>query len=183
MSSARYEVGAAATLASRLLDGVEERRSQAGFGPTQLRVGMDVIAVREVARSLERFGGRYVERLFTVHEMATCRCAADTVGNVRGYSTERLAARFAAKEAAIKVLRPIGARPAWPSIEVHRTAGGWCELRLSRSAATLARQAGIDQLAVSLTHEAEVAGAVVVGVCNQGRMDADAGQTGAGRVE
>ena len=148
-------------------------RALGGPGPAaphsdpSLRVGVDLVDVEEVARSVERFGDRYVGRIFTAHEISCCR--ADGRPGPAGlrdagidYSYESLAARFAAKEATIKVLRPEGPRPEWRSIEVHRAASGWCELRLSGLAAALADRAGIDQLAVSMTHEASMAAAVVV---------------------
>jgi holo-[acyl-carrier protein] synthase len=76
-----------------------------------------------------------------------------------------LAARFAAKEATIKVLRPVGHQPDWRSVEVRRHSEGWCTMALSGHAAALADQAGIAELAVSLTHEGDVAAAVVVALC------------------
>ncbi len=140
--------------------------------PTEtLRVGVDVIAVADVAESVELFGDRYVERIYTPHEIASCRTARVTGGGDPTYSAESLAARFAAKEAVLKVLRPREVRPEWRSIEVHRVAGGWCEIRLSGLAAAMAAAAGIDEFAVSLTHEAPVAAAVVVGRCVTGQRE------------
>jgi holo-[acyl-carrier protein] synthase len=132
-----------------------------------LRIGVDLVDVEEVARSVEQFGDRYVRRIFTDHEVSCCRTDGRMGPTGPGdagldYSYESLAARFAAKEATIKVLRPEGPRPEWRSIEVHRAASGWCELRLSGLAAALADRAGIDQLAVSMTHEASMGAAVVV---------------------
>ena len=104
---------------------------------------MDIVPVEEVAASVEHFGDRYVTRLFTPHEIATCRTAAGPRAAVRGaYAVESLAARFAAKEAVVKVLRPIEMQPDWRSIEIHRMTGGWCEIRLSGRAAELAADAG-----------------------------------------
>ena len=135
--------------------------------PETLRVGMDLVSVEEVAESLDRFGDRYVTRLFTPHEIETCR-TADAVACGRGaYAVDSLAARFAAKEAVVKVLRPVEVQPDWRSIEIHRMTGGWCEIRLSGQAAELAAEAGIGELTVSLSHEASVAGAVVIGRCLQ----------------
>jgi holo-[acyl-carrier protein] synthase len=98
--------------------------------------------------------------------LATTETAVGETGWVdrssRPYSTQSLAGRFAAKEAAVKVLRPRGARPEWRSIEVHRVIGGWCELRLSGLAARLAAEAGVTTLAVSITHEPMMAAACVV---------------------
>jgi holo-[acyl-carrier protein] synthase len=153
-------------------------------GPTRpalVRVGVDVVAVEEVALSLEAFGSRYLRRLFTAHERSSCVAATapSTIGGpgpgpgpspgpglAAGwpdrYRIESLAARFAAKEAALKVLRPDGARPEWRSLEVRQDVSGWCELHLAGTAARLARLQGIDRWALSLTHDAGVAVAVVV---------------------
>jgi holo-[acyl-carrier protein] synthase len=131
-----------------------------------VRVGVDLVPVVDVAESVRRFGARYLDRIFTPHEVDCCRRAnARTSQAASGYSAESLAARFAAKEATVKVLRPAGFRPDWRSIEVRRVSGGWCEIHLSGLAATLAADAGIDELEVSLTHESMVAVAVVVGRC------------------
>ena len=134
-----------------------------------LRVGVDIVEVSEVSRSVARFGDRYVQRIFTPHEIACCRIepVPAGAGGAGGYAYESLAARFAAKEATVKVLRPEGPRPEWRTIEVHRADSGWCELRLTGLAALLAERSGIDRFAVSLTHEAAFGVAVVVatGAC------------------
>lgn len=120
------------------------------------RVGVDLTSVAEVAGSLAVQGERYLRRLFTEGEVASC-------AGPDGPAPERLAARFAAKEAAVKVLRPTGSRPAWRDIEVRRDEDGACDLVLHGSAAALAAAQGIDRLALSLSHEAGMAVAVVVG--------------------
>lgn len=121
-----------------------------------VRVGVDLVAVDDVAASIDRFGDRYLGRLFTDHERACCT----TGGHVR---VDGLAARFAAKEAVVKVLRPAAgaARPPWTSIEVRRQADGSCRLALHGSAAELAARDGLVSWSVSLTHEGEMAAAVV----------------------
>lgn len=128
---------------------------------TAIRVGTDVVAVHQVADSVARFGTRYLQRVYTEHEISSCTGSTP----VRAAS---LAARFAAKEATIKVLRPVGHQPDWRSVEVRRDSGGWCTMALSGHAAALADQAGIADLAVSLTHEGDVAAAVVVALCRSG---------------
>ncbi len=144
------------------------RRSAAGLAePLAVAVGIDLVTVSEIADAVERLGERYLLRVFTPHELACCRAEGRPEGSIGvqgGYLVEALAARFAAKEAAVKVLRPIGVRPEWRTMEVHRTGGGWCELRLSGMADAMASEAGIDELLVSLTHEPTMAAAVVVGV-------------------
>lgn len=155
---------------------------------SSLRVGIDLVSVSDVMASVERFGDQYVRRIFTPHEVDCCRGggrgeesvpATETVPTPATvptagpcYSYESLAARFAAKEAAVKALRPVGPRPHWRDIEVHRSSDGWTEIRLFGKAAVLAAEAGIDELAVSLTHEGSTAAAVVVGVCRPGDRSA-----------
>ncbi len=134
------------------------------------RVGVDLVVVEDVAASVERFGERYLARVYTDHERACCTGDPTTVAS-------GLAARFAAKEAALKVLRPVGPRPGWRSIEVVRHPNGACDLALTGRAARLAAEAGIRQLAVSLTHEAGMAAAVVMVTCGRGLLHPTDGST------
>ena len=123
-----------------------------------LRVGADIACVDDIRASVARFGDRYLRRVFTPHEIASCTGEPST-------AAASLAARFAAKEAMIKVLRPTEITPAWRSIEVRRHRSGWCDLVLTGEAATLAAAAEITDLAVSLTHEGDIAAAVVLAQC------------------
>jgi holo-[acyl-carrier protein] synthase len=131
-----------------------------------VRVGVDLIEVRQVADSIDRFGDRYLRRIYTEQEIESC-------GGPRSVAAARLAARFAAKEATIKVLRSMDHQPDWRSMEVRRHPEGWCSITLSGYAATLAAQVGIDEFAVSLTHEEGVAGAVVIALCHESISSAD----------
>jgi holo-[acyl-carrier protein] synthase len=144
-------------------------RVSADGGPkdrsSSLRVGVDLASVADVVESVERFGDRYVHRIFTPHEIGCCLSDGSRGGVAPRYSFESLAARFAAKEATLKVLRPVGPRPEWRHIEVVRDGSGWCEIHLTGKAADMAAEAGIEQWAVSLTHHASMAAAVVVGIC------------------
>jgi holo-[acyl-carrier protein] synthase len=120
-----------------------------------LRVGIDLVGVRTVREALAEHGERYLRRVYTDGEIADC-------GGLEQPDPLRLAARFAAKEAALKALRVGDAAVPWTAIEVVRGAGGAPELALHGAAAELAARAGIGELAVSLTHEGEHAAAVVV---------------------
>jgi holo-[acyl-carrier protein] synthase len=119
-------------------------------------VGIDLVEVESVEEAVRVHADRYLERIYTSAELTDCRTP-------EGVDAERLAARFAAKEATIKVLRP-GREQAipWSSIGVRRSESGSVDLELTGAAAELASEAGIDELAVSLTHEAGIAGAVVL---------------------
>lgn len=124
--------------------------------PAPLRVGIDLIALRDVAASLGRFGVQYEERVFTAREIAYCRSSPGTV------AVGRFAARFAAKEAAIKVLCPDQPGLDWRSIEVTREQDGSASLVLHDDASALAVRRGLSRFAVSLSHDDEYATAVVV---------------------
>jgi len=134
---------------------------------TSIRVGADVAAVHHVAESIARFGDRYLRRVYTEHEIASC------VGSP-SVAAAGLAARFAAKEATIKVLRPLGHQPDWRSMEVRREQEGWCRMSLSGHAAALAHEAGIAEMEVSVTHDEDIAAAVVVALCHSSSESADA---------
>src|ERR1700712_1899122 len=121
-----------------------------------MRVGTDLVVVADVRASVARFARRYLERVYTPGELRDCSLADG------GHDAERLAARFAAKEAALKALRARDAAIPWTAVEVIRTPGGAPELALHGAAEALAREAGIEELAVSLTHEHEYASAVVI---------------------
>lgn len=121
-----------------------------------LRTGIDLVSVAAVDESLHRHAERYLRRVYTAREIGDCT-AAD------GVRSDRLAGRFAAKEAAMKVLRvAAGEAVPWTEIEVVRQPGGWVELELHGRAAELAAAAGLGEFAVSLTHENGHAAAVVV---------------------
>jgi holo-[acyl-carrier protein] synthase len=114
-------------------------------------VGVDVVDVARFALALERHPA-LAERLFTDDERRDASSRP-----------ERLAARFAAKEAVLKTLRVgIGAAP-WRSIEIHRDSSGAPSVRLHGAAAELAAQQGILQLHLSMTHTRNTAAAFVVG--------------------
>ena len=137
---------------------MEEHHPLPSPGPQTCRVGVDLTSVGDVRDSLAQQGDRYLKRLFTDHEVASCQGASGPVA-------ESLAARFAAKEAVLKVLRPTGSRPEWRDIEVFRHPSGACDIVLRGGASTLAEAQGIEQLSVSLSHEAGMAVAVVVAMC------------------
>ena len=116
--------------------------------------GIDLTSVSQVRQSLRDFGDKYLHRVFTPIEITDCCQSHDPAPH--------LAARFAAKEATIKALMVEDAQPHWTSIEVRRHPSGWCDIHLTGKAAQLAEAKGIDRFAVSLSHEGDLAAAVVV---------------------
>jgi holo-[acyl-carrier protein] synthase len=122
-----------------------------------IRVGLDLVAVESVAESLRgSHREHYLERVYTDREVDDCRGPSGRI------EPERLAARFAAKEATIKALPGAGEEVRLTAIEVRSEPSGEVRLELSGRAAELAELAGVTELALSLTHEGGFAAASVV---------------------
>ena len=117
--------------------------------------GIDIAEVARIRRSIERFGDRFVERVYTPGEINYCDSKANRA--------ERYAARFAAKEAAMKALGTgwnHGVR--WRDIEVCRQPGGRPTIAFHGKAAEFAARLGAVHVALSLSHTVEQAIAQVI---------------------
>ena len=122
--------------------------------PAPLRVGVDVVLISRIEDSLRRFGRHFVERLFSEREATYAMQSSSQ-------AAERLAARFAAKEAAIKAFGWSESSIDWRDIEVVRADSGACNLQLHGRAAELLAAAGLAEVALSLSHDGDYAVAVV----------------------
>ena len=118
-------------------------------------VGTDLMEIARIAQSIERFGERFLVRVFTPREIAYCQRKKN--------AAESFAARFAAKEAGAKALGTgISNGVGWLELEIGREPGGRPLLQLSGRAAERAREMGVKKVSLSLTHSRDVALAVVV---------------------
>jgi holo-[acyl-carrier protein] synthase len=120
-----------------------------------LRVGIDLVSVDAVRQSINEHGDHYLKRIYTEGELRDC----DTS---QGIIPERLAARFASKEATLKVLRPVDEALPWHSIAVVRHDAGWVTVELNGRAAELASEAGLRNFELSICHEGNHASAIVI---------------------
>lgn len=108
-------------------------------------IGTDIAEVARIAASIERFGEAFLGRVFTPAERAYCHAGANWA--------ERYAARFAAKEAAMKALGTgwsQGVR--WRDLEVARLPSGQPTLALTGAARAHADRLGVRHVQLSLTH-------------------------------
>lgn len=125
--------------------------------PGTTELGIDIIKVERIAKSIERFGSRFSDRVLTPAERRYVRDRPET-----------FAGRWAAKEAVSKVLglgvRGIG----WKDIEVVRLPTGQPSIRLHGRAAARAEQLGMGRIAVSISHESDYAVAIAFGVRTAG---------------
>jgi holo-[acyl-carrier protein] synthase len=120
-----------------------------------LGIGTDLAEVERIRESIARFGDRFLNRIYTPGERAYSANKANPV--------ERLAARFAAKEAAMKAIGTgwsHGVR--WQDFDVVNEKSGRPTLGLSGVARQYADRMGVRRISLSLTHTAQMAFAVVI---------------------
>lgn len=116
--------------------------------------GIDVVEVERLARSIERYGSRFIERVFTPDEITYCQRKRN--------SAESFAARFAAKEAGAKALGTgIQHGITWTEMEVRRLPGKRPTLHFSGRAQEIAKRLGVQRVSLSLTHSRTTAIATV----------------------
>jgi holo-[acyl-carrier protein] synthase len=118
-------------------------------------MGVDLAEVERVRAAVERYGRRFIERIFTPAEIAYVERKANRF--------ERYAARFAAKEAGMKAIGTgwrHGVR--WVDFEVANLPSGKPTLRLHGRAARFAERLGVRSVALSITHTRETALAHVI---------------------
>ncbi len=108
-----------------------------------LGLGTDLIETKRIQESMDRFGERFLERIFTAGEIAYC-------SRKKRNAAESFAARFAAKEAGAKALGTgISRGVSWKEFEVKREASGRPSLHLSGRAAELAEAMGVRRVQLS----------------------------------
>jgi holo-[acyl-carrier protein] synthase len=130
----------------------------------RLRVGVDLVSISRIAESMDNFGDRFLRKVFTGDEIAYAAAAPAT-----SQRNERLAARFAAKEATIKALSLVDEGVDWKNIEVRRGPRGACDIELHGSVAEAAKSLHVLDLSLSISHEGDHAIAFVVAQAQEPR--------------
>ncbi|ABF43518.1 phosphopantethiene--protein transferase domain protein [Candidatus Koribacter versatilis Ellin345] len=120
-----------------------------------LGTGIDIVEVPRIAQSIQRFGDRFLGRIYTPAEIRYCQSKANAV--------ERFAARFAAKEAAMKAIGT-GMRGGvtWHDFEVGREPGGRPTMVFHGKAAQVAQGLGGRRAHLSVSHTEQYAVASVI---------------------
>ncbi|MGD0077306.1 MAG: holo-ACP synthase [Sedimentisphaerales bacterium] len=112
--------------------------------------GIDLVDFPRIEDMLKKHGERFLDRVFTVAEQTYAKANKNGV--------EKLAGRFAAKEAVLKLLGTgWRGKIAWTDIEVVNTEMGRPEVKLSGEVKKIADKSGITQISVSITHTANFA--------------------------
>jgi holo-[acyl-carrier protein] synthase len=118
-------------------------------------IGVDITEIDRIEAAITRHGAPFLTRIYTPRESAYCERHKNKF--------ERYAARFAAKEAAMKALGTgwrLGVR--WRDIEVANAPSGRPTLNLAGVAGELAAHMGVKNISLSITHSGNIAFAQVI---------------------
>lgn len=116
-------------------------------------LGIDIVKINRIEKILDRWNNRFKFRIFTEEEIRYC--------NSKAKQAQHYAARFAIKEAAVKMLG--GVVCSWQDIEVSNDDSGKPGLSLKGETAKIALKNGIKRIYVSIAHENDYAIAQVIG--------------------
>jgi len=120
-----------------------------------LGTGVDLAEVGRIREAIERYGDRFIKRIYTDNEIAYVERKANKF--------ERYAGRFAAKEAGMKAIGTGWKRGVrWQDFEVSNLASGRPTLKLHGEAARIAGKLGVKSISLSITHTAELGMAHVI---------------------
>jgi holo-[acyl-carrier protein] synthase len=108
-------------------------------------IGIDLVDCARIENSIERFGDRFLQRVFTQGEIAYSQSMK--------FPTRHLAARFAAKEALSKAFGTgIGKSMGWRDLDVQKKESGEPFVVLRGGANQMANERGVEKVWISLTH-------------------------------
>jgi holo-[acyl-carrier protein] synthase len=126
--------------------------------------GIDLVDCPRIDKMVKDHGERFVDRIFTTAEQAYAEANKDRI--------EKLAGRFAAKEAVLKLMGTgWKGKIAWTDIEVLNNKAGQPVVNLSGEVKKIAERLGIKNISVSITHTANfaIASAVALAESNEGK--------------
>jgi len=119
--------------------------------------GLDLIECERVAVVVERHGQRFLDRVLTPCEQAYCNTHRDSI--------PRIAGRFAAKEAILKMLGTgWRGKIAWTDMEITNDPAGRPQVALTGHTARISTEQGISRVLVSITHTPNYAAATAIGL-------------------
>jgi holo-[acyl-carrier protein] synthase len=122
--------------------------------------GIDLVDCPRIEQMIQRHGERFIKRVFTAAEQSYARANKNDV--------EKLAGRFAAKEAILKLMGTgWRGRIAWTDIEIINNAAGQPEVTLSGEVKKIAEKLSIKHISVSITHTANFAIASAVALAQK----------------
>jgi len=124
--------------------------------------GIDLVDCPRIEQMIKQHGDRFIKRIFTAAEQAYAEANRNKV--------EKLAGRFAAKEAILKLMGTgWQGNIAWTDIEVKNNSAGQPEVTLTGQVKQIAEKLGIKHISISITHTANFAIASAVALTKKGQ--------------
>jgi len=117
-----------------------------------IHLGVDIIEIERIAAAIDRWGDRFLNRIYTREEIAFSK------GRI-----PQLAGRFAAKESVMKALGTGLRGVSWREIEITRKKGFPPEIQLHNRALVRSQVLNLKRIALSISHSRDYAVAMVVG--------------------
>ena len=122
--------------------------------------GIDLVDCPRIEAMIERHGERFIQRVFTTAEQAYAEANKNEI--------EKLAGRFAAKEAVLKLMGTgWRGKIAWTDVEIINNSSGQPEVTLGGEVEKIAEKLGIEHISVSITHTANFAIASAVALAKK----------------
>jgi holo-[acyl-carrier protein] synthase len=122
--------------------------------------GIDLVDCPRIEKMIQRHGDRFIKKVFTAAEQAYAEANKNKI--------EKLAGRFAAKEAVLKLMGTgWRGKIAWTDIEIINNSAGQPEVTLDGEVKKIAEKLGVKHISVSITHTANFAIASAVALAEK----------------
>jgi holo-[acyl-carrier protein] synthase len=128
-----------------------------------LRLGTDIIYIPRIEKVLEQFGDRFLRRVYTPNELLACRYDRNLPSR---NAMNKLAGRWAAKEAVVKALGTGWRGVGYTDVEICRQPSGAPVVQLHGRALVVVKSWGQLQWQLSLSHDGDYAIATAILVCS-----------------
>ncbi|MEG4022255.1 MULTISPECIES: holo-ACP synthase [unclassified Microcoleus] len=133
-------------------------------------LGTDIVYVPRIQAALDRFGDRFLEKVYTPAEQRDCGQLNSQQSSIKGkmnrVSCNQLAGRWAAKEAVVKALGTGWRGIRYADVEIRRSANGAPNVQLHGTAAAHASVWGNCQWQLSLSHDGDYCTATAIALCS-----------------
>jgi holo-[acyl-carrier protein] synthase len=128
-----------------------------------IRLGTDIVYMPRIKAAVERFGDRFLQRVYTFDEQQDCGYTQDDSSRL---SINQLAGRWAAKEAVAKALGTGWRGVSYTDIEIRRLPTGAPQVFLHHSAAAQTAGWGDCHWQLSISHDGDYSIATAILVCS-----------------
>lgn len=131
-----------------------------------IQLGTDIVYIPRIQAAIDRFGDRFLQRVYTPTEQYDCRYQQPSINPLASVSINKLAGRWAAKEAVAKALGTGWRGVGYTDIEIRRELSGAPAVYLYRGAAEIVATWGESQWQLSLSHDQDYAIATALLICS-----------------